>query len=156
MIANRIRKDGPKADSPGSLTLDYRTTDGALRLGNDKIVSDKIALVFQLTASSVSEQVFIADGDFELVSVERAFRVASTSGTLDVEKLTGTTAPGSGTSMLTGTVSLAGAANTVVAGTVHGTQATRRVTDGDRIGLKIGGTMTNLAGCAVVVTLKRV
>lgn len=30
MIANRLRKDAPKADSPGSRTLMFRTADGAL------------------------------------------------------------------------------------------------------------------------------
>jgi hypothetical protein len=30
MIANRLRKDAPAADSPGSRTIAFRTSDGAL------------------------------------------------------------------------------------------------------------------------------
>ncbi len=84
-----------------------------------------------------------------LKAVSRAFTTASSSGTLQVEKLTGTTAPGSGTNLLTGTVALTGAANTVVSGTLIATVASLTFAAGDRVGFVFGGTVTGLIGSAI-------
>lgn len=109
----------------------------------------------QLTASSASQQIFVADDYYQLVAVKEAHGTASTSGTLQVEHLTGTQASGAGTSMLTGTMSLSGTANTVISGTLVSTLSTLQLAPGDRLGLVIAGTMTNLANCAVSLFLKR-
>jgi hypothetical protein len=113
-------------------------------------------VVVALSASSASQHAFIADEALELVGVREVHGTASTSGTLQVEKLTGTQAAGAGTSMLTGTVSLSGTANTVVSGTLVSSIATKRLAAGDRVGLVIAGTMTNLANCVVELIFKRV
>jgi len=105
-------------------------------------------------ATAVDRNVFIADRPYQLRSIEEAHSTASSSGTLDVEKCSGTTAPGSGTSMCTGTLSLAGTANTTVAGTLSTTAANTLLADGDRLAFDFGGTVTNLVGCAVTVVLR--
>lgn len=105
-------------------------------------------------ANAVDKSVFTADRAYQLVSIEEVHGVASTSGTLDLEKCTGTTAPGSGTSMCTGTISLAGAANTTVAGTLSATPANTKLADGDRLAFDFGGTMTNLVGSVVTIVLR--
>jgi hypothetical protein len=112
-----------------------------------------------ISATDVSRSLFICPaGDaYQLVGIDVVFGTASTSGTLQLEKLTGTTAPGSGTAMLTGTVALSGSANTVASGTVlSGDAAALKLGGGDRLGLKLAGTLTNLAGCVATIRLKRI
>lgn len=108
-----------------------------------------------LSASSTSQTVFTCDAAYQLVSVKESHTVASTSGTLMVEKCTGTTAPGSGTAQLSGTISLSGTANTTVAGTLL-TAPTINYALGDRVSFKLAGTMTNLANSCVTLVLKRI
>lgn len=115
----------------------------------------KKQIVLNLTATSADQQFFIADDTYAVVSVQEVHGTASTSGTLNIEKLTGTQASGAGTAVLTGTISLAGAANTVDKGTVK-SDGSQNLVVGDRLGTVIAGTMTSLANCAVVVTLKRI
>jgi hypothetical protein len=108
-----------------------------------------------LAAGTVTGPVFISDDSYQLVGVKTVFGTASTSGTVQLEKLTGTTAPGSGTAMLTGTVALSGTANTVTSGTLVASQSTLQLNPGDRVGLVIAGTMTNLATANCTLYFKR-
>ncbi len=94
------------------------------------------------------------DGSYQIAAVREVHTTASSSGTIMVERLTGTTAPGSGTNQLTGTISNAGAANTVLGGTVVASPATYAA--GDRIGIVCGGTQTSLVGMFVTITLNQV
>lgn len=105
-------------------------------------------------ATAVDRNLFIADRPYQLRSVESVHSTASTSGTFDLEKCSGTTAPGSGTSMCTGTLSLSGTANTTVAGTLSTTTANTLLADGERLAADFGGTVTNLAGCAITIVLR--
>lgn len=102
-----------------------------------------------LSATDASRAIFIANRPMILKTVKVVFSTASSSGALTVEKLTGTTAAGSGTALLTGTVSLAGPANTVLSGTLIATIASLTFAAGDRLGVVISGTMTSLANCKV-------
>lgn len=108
-----------------------------------------------LGATSASQTVWIADAAYELVAVREVHGVASSSGTLMVEKCTGTTAPGSGTVLLSATVNLAGTANTVASGALV-TTTDVKFAAGDRLSFKFAGTMTSLAGCAVSLCLKKI
>lgn len=108
-----------------------------------------------LGALSVSSTLFVADAAYQILSVRSAWGVASASGTLDVEKLTGTTVPGSGTSILTGTINIAGTANTVASGALTATAADLLLAAGDRLSYKLGGVLTNLVGCSLSIVLKR-
>ena len=105
-------------------------------------------------AGHITKNVFVADRAYQLVSVEEAHITASTSGTLQITKCTGTQAPGSGVNMLTGTISTAGTADTVVAGTLSATAANSLLADGDRIAFVTGGTATNYVGGALTIVLR--
>lgn len=107
-------------------------------------------------STDTTRNIFIADAAYLVTAVREVHGTASSSGTLNIEKLTGTTAAGSGTAMLTGTISLAGTANTVLSGTLTATTATLTLAAGDRIGGVLAGTLTNLAGCVVVLTMQRI
>ncbi len=76
------------------------------------------------------------------------------SPTLQIEKLTGTTAPDSGVLLLTGTVALTGTANTVNWPALTMTKANRVLEKGDRLCIKDGGTPNDLRGLHVEVELK--
>ena len=110
-----------------------------------------------LGALDVSKALFIADAAYQLVSVSVVWGVAGGAGaTVTVEKLTGTTAPGSGTAMLTGALDITATANTVTAGTLSATVGDLQLATGNRLGVKLAGVLTGLVGCCVVATLKRI
>lgn len=159
MSENRIRRSSMKQPNyPNGSGMRVGDTDNTFYYnpdGTERYVAP-VDVIIPLSATSVSDNVWIAPFACELVAVREAHRVASTSGTLQVQKLTGTTAPGSGTSLLTGTVSLSGTANTVVSGTLIATTASLRFAAGDRLGTLIAGTMTNLAGSVVLCTFKQI
>lgn len=122
-----------------------------------------------LTSASTSQVVWIipteyvsgtsnANYTWQILSVNVAFGTGSTSGTLQVEHLTGTQASGAGTAMLSSTLALSGTANTVETGTLSSslTAAQSTFSPGDRVGLVIAGTMTSLANCVVQINMVRV
>lgn len=109
-----------------------------------------------LSATSATQPLFTVPNDgctWQVAGVSARFSTASSSGTLQVEVAGAGVAPGSGTNQLTGTVSLAGTANTTVNGTVIASPTT--ISPGASINLVIAGTMTSLAGCVVTVILQR-
>lgn len=113
----------------------------------------------QVAAASfaASHTIFVNDnlaGTYKVVAVSAVFGTASTSGTLQVEVATGTQAITAGTNQLTGTISLAGTANTTVNGTVIASPTT--ITAGSRINLIFGGTVTNLANASITVLLQKI
>ena len=120
--------------------------------------SDFVPAVWQQDGGSApsagSQTIFLATRAYTVSAVSVVFGTASTSGTVDVKKDTGTTAPGGGTSVLTGTISLAGTANTVVNGTLTATAATLAMAAGDRLSVTFGGTLTSLANAVIQVALK--
>ena len=121
-----------------------------------KIVPQYLILNVPMNADSVDQWVFVADAAYELDTVELSYTVASTSGTFDLKKSTTVQAPASGDTMLTGTVDISQTANTVYAGTKHGTEGNRRLADGNKLSVCFTGTMTGLAGGVVTIRLFRV
>lgn len=121
-----------------------------------KVPKRETVTVSGLGASSGSQAVFVVptNDSFVLDAVATSFGTASSSGTLQVEYAPSGTATGSGTNQLTGTVSLAGTANTPVFGTVI--SAPTVATSGGRFNIILGGTLTSLANCAVTLTFRRV
>lgn len=124
-------------------------TPGEVQIAGD---SGLFTIGFNQPGSTNIHTEFIATRPVRVKAVSAVFATASTSGTLMLQKCTGTTAPGSGTNLLTGTMSLAGTANTVVNGSLSSTVATLTLAAGDRISVTPGGTLTNLAQCQVSVT----
>lgn len=111
-------------------------------------------LVGTAAATSANyERFWIAPAKCVIDSVEASWSVASSSGTLQVEKVPSGTAQASGTNLLTTTISTAGAANTKTAGTLSSTAATIELAAGDALALVDGGTLTNLVNLHVTVGL---
>lgn len=109
-----------------------------------------------LNALSVSTAIFVADAAYQVQSVKCVWGVAGGAGAaLTVEKLTSTTAPGSGTALTTAAFDLTTTANTVATGTLTATAADLLLASGDRLGCKLAGVLTGLVGCSVAVVLKK-
>lgn len=131
---------------------------------NAPLIEEVVSVINLAAASTAGQDVFVAPPGqtWQVTGVQATFGTTSTSGTLDVVKSTGTTAVASGTSVLTGTVSLAGTANTPVSGTVTANPITAQLvgsataTSGDRLGIKLAGTLTGLVNCLVQIRLKRI
>lgn len=138
--------------SPGGST----TSTGVVMLPLYKTLTDNQN---QVAAASyaVSHTIYVrtsVTSTYKIAGVTATFGTASTSGTLQVEVATGTQAIGSGTNQLTGTMSLAGTANTPVNGAVIASP--NSIGAGDRINLIFAGTVTNLANASVTVILQRI
>jgi hypothetical protein len=133
----------------------FRDADG-ITMNGVIVPQFQVLSVPGLDANATSQLVLVAHEAIQITGVKESHGTASASGTLQVEKLTGTTAAGSGTAMLSWTISLAGTANTLVSGTLSGTTANLQLAAGDRLGFKFAGTMTNLADCSVTVQYKRI
>src|SRR3990167_3346779 len=82
-----------------------------------------------------------------------SYSVASSSGTVQLEKVPSGTAQGSGTNILSGTVSTSRTANTNNTGTISTTAGTAELAAGDALAIVDGGTLTNLTDLCVTVGL---
>jgi hypothetical protein len=131
---------------------------GEVQVNGDSNLLSAVYNQYQATipAGGTSLTIFIANRACRVQSVKGIWSTASSSGTFDVKKDTGTNAPGAGTSVLTGTVGTASTANTTASGTVTGTVATKTLAAGDRLSIVFGGTMTSQAGLVVMVGLSAV
>jgi hypothetical protein len=103
---------------------------------------------------------FIARHPCEVLFISEVHGTAGTDAgavTLQVEKLTGTTAKGAGTNILATTINLKGTSNTVQTREITGLVRTGGVVSlrkGDRLALKSSGTLTDLKDVQVTVYLK--
>lgn len=100
------------------------------------------------------DQFFTAIRALEIIAISACWSVASTSGTLQIEKLTGTQAPAAGTAIMSATISTAGTANTVVTRQGRDLTSARVLKPGDRLAFIDGGTLTNLVGLHVTLYCK--
>jgi hypothetical protein len=108
----------------------------------------------QILASAVSQDIFVADDNYQVVSVQAVPTVIGGSGaTITVEVLTGTQAPGAGVAQLTAALALNGTAHAVVTGTLIAAPTT--MVAGNRLGIVMAGTLTGLVG-TITVKIKRV
>jgi hypothetical protein len=114
-------------------------------------------------ASATGEWLLIgAPTACQVVGVRANFTVTSSSGTLAVRKITAdaiapdASAGATCIELLSGTMSLAGTANTKVAGALSATASALQLAVGDRIGLKLAGTLTGLVGLVVEVDLIKI
>lgn len=132
------------------------TTADTLLVGG-VIVPQTLNVNLVLNALSVSTALFIADAAYQVTAVRVVWGVAGgLAAALNIEKLTSTTAPGSGTAILSSDIDLTATANTVTSGSLTGTVGNLQFATGNRLGVKLTGTLTGLVGCAVSVTLKRI
>ena len=96
---------------------------------------------------------FIAPYKCVVLGVDVMHGTASSSGTVNVEKLVDGDAQDAGDDLLSSVVSTAGTADTVTAGTLTTTTATLELAEGERLGLVDGGTLTSCANLTITVTL---
>src|SRR5665213_1440701 len=90
-----------------------------------------------------------------IAAVSMRWSTAGTNGsavTADVTKDTGTSVPGGGTTILAAAQSVKGAANTTVCPALSATASVLQMAAGDRLALKMTGTLTALAGLVVTVS----
>lgn len=97
--------------------------------------------------------IFLARRAYRVKSCAVCCSSSSTVPTVDIKKDTGTTAPGSGTTVLTGVITFSGTANTVVAGTLVSTIATLTLAAGDRLTVSFAGTVGSIVNATVSVLL---
>jgi hypothetical protein len=100
---------------------------------------------------------FVATRPCVVVRISEVHTTAgSSTPTLQVEKLTGTTALDSGSTLLKTAFNLASTANTVQTGDLidGGTKTALSMNKGDRLALKDIGTLTAIAGVCVTVEIE--
>lgn len=102
-------------------------------------------------------QIFTATSACEVIMVSEVHSVAGTDAgavTLDVTKCTGTTAIGSGTSILAAAFNLKSTAYTPVRKSGLTLSSARQLALGDRLVLRTSGTLTSLEGVQVTIYIK--
>lgn len=109
-----------------------------------------------LAANAANFAFFITDAAYQVVSIKEIHSVVGGAvAAVTVEKLTGTTAPGSGTAIPTAAFDCTATINTLLTATLTSTVADTKLAAGDRLGIVGTGTRTGLLG-VVVVELKRI
>lgn len=102
-------------------------------------------------------QFFTATSPCEVLIASEVHSVAGTDAgtvTLNIEKLTGTTALGSGSSILASTFNLKSTAYTPVQKSGMALSSSRQLATTDRLALKTSGTLTALQGVQVTLYIK--
>ena len=109
------------------------------------------------TYADNNQPFFIARHPCEVMWVAESHTVKGTDAgavTLNIEKLTGTQAPGAGAEILVTAFDMKGNINTVVQKQGLDLTANRQLKNGERLCVKFTGTKTSLAGVCVTVYLK--
>lgn len=132
------------------------TTADSLLIGGI-IVPQTMIVTRTLSATDLSQTIFTAPFACQVIGVSAVWGVAGgAAAVVNVEKLTGTTAPGSGNTVQASTVDITATANTVTNPTLSSTTADLQLAVGNRLGVKLGGVLTGLLGCVITVHLKRI
>jgi hypothetical protein len=149
------------AKGTGTITL-AGTSTGAVNVGSMLTTGTGANLPVVITyaatqpaiASTRAKCLFICHRALKLVAAYQQYSVASSAAeTALLEKLTGTTAPGSGTAC-TNAVALNGAADTVLTHTIVTAGSADIFAAGDRVGwYASSATLTSLNGHTIVIVL---
>lgn len=113
-----------------------------------------VTLTVPLNAGMVDQCVFIVPYAMKVVGIQEIHATAGDDAgavTINLTKDTATTAPGAGTTIMSGTFNAKGTANVLQSATLTGTAADLTLAAGDRIGVNFTGTIATLAG--LVITL---
>lgn len=122
----------------------------------------KVPVVIANNAALLDSFAFVADdADYELVAASEVHDVAGSDGsavTLDIVKCASGTTVASGTSLLVSTFNLKSTADTPVTKTISNggivqAESSRIINQGEAVALNFGGTLTDLAGVAITLTL---
>lgn len=108
---------------------------------------------FRLSGTPADQNLIVSKEAWKLVSVDYTSTVAGSDAgavTLQLTKCTGTTAPASGTALMSATIDLKTTANTTVGGTLVTNQSTLTFSAGDRLAADVTGTTTAVDGIITV------
>jgi len=153
---------GPTSQIQENGTLASNTT---LVLNSFKPTSREFVTVTQLAAASLAnEWIYTAPWACQVVAVRCNFTVTSTSGTLNIIKITGdtiapSTADNAGTvrNIVNAPLSLSGVANTRVNGVMNTASGNPTVLSaGDQLAYQLAGTLTGLVGLTFQVELAQI
>lgn len=97
---------------------------------------------------------FVADRPYEVYGFSERHEVAATDGAIMLRRVPNGTAPASGTAVLSSSVSLAAAANTLQEGEIIRTAA--KLAKDEALSLEATGLLTSLQGVTAVVFLKAI
>lgn len=111
-------------------------------------------LAASVPVTGTSYNFFMANRAYRAKAASIICSSTSTVPTVDITHDTGTNAPGAGTSILTGVMTMSATANTRVVGTLSATVATLTLAAGDRLAHKWGGTVGSITGALVSVLLE--
>lgn len=113
----------------------------------------KKVLTIDLTATTPSKHVFVADRAYTVESIKEIHSVVGGAGAnCKVRRITDTSAPGAAASATVVEFITAGLdLTTTVNTTVTGTLASSTVAVGDKVSILMGGTLTGLVGVVTVV-----
>jgi len=100
--------------------------------------------------------IFIARHPIEIIRISETHAVASTSASLNIEKLEQGQALTLGTSLLTTAFDLTTTANIPVVKEGKDLIANRKLRENDRIGLVISGTLTGLSDLCITIYYKEI
>lgn len=118
------------------------------------LTSKKEEVVFAMNANAsiATQPFFIATRPYVIVAASQVHATAGgAAAAADVTVDTGTTAPGGGTSCLSSAFDCTATANTVQTRTIP--VSNNVLNSGDRLSVKMSGTLTALAGLVVTVSL---
>jgi len=155
--ASSIRKTSALPDATGRNNSSLRWIDGELAVSNGTNWTYPGRFEVTSVGATTDSAFFVATRALEIVAIREVHAVAGSDAgavTLNLTKESGTTAPGAGTTVQTGTLNMKGTANTVQTATLTATAANKKLAAGDRLSLNFTGTVTDLAGVVVTVTLR--
>lgn len=118
----------------------------------DMVVTHNLVGAAPATAANY-DAFFIADRRYKVKQIQVIWGTASSSGTVQVERLQGTEDKDAGDDLLASAQSTAGTADTLATPTLTSTTANLVLEKGNRLGLVNGGTLTSAANLCVSVVL---
>lgn len=160
--AQEVHNVNSTVDQFGVSQTPFHVHDGAgspkVSFQNLKNRNEFLHVIVQGTSAATSTNYgvfFIAPYNCVFLGATEVHSTAgSSTPTLQIEKLMGTTATGSGINLLAFPFTLNGTANTVQTGIKAYVPSTNfSLAKGDRLGLSVSGTLTNVAQVCVIIQL---
>lgn len=135
----------------------HQNFDDTLKLRTLFPITEHLQGAVPVTAANYGT-IFINKSDKEYVvrEIQVVWSTASTSGTLQVERLQGTEAKGAGDDLLSSAVVMSGTADTVNIGSLVTDRSLLTLAKGDRLGIVNAGTLTSQADLNITIYLEEI
>lgn len=153
---NELSRDVESLRSAQSIRkeLEFPPTINDKKVINSVIYYPIVRVIDDPITSHNYEAIFcVGTEGWEVYSMCLCYKTASSSGSVQLQRLAPGVASGSGQDLLTAGISTSGTANTVYNGTLAGSQY-RQLYPGDRLSLTPSGTLAGLDHLVVTVILK--